>query len=162
MTVKTQITFKDFLMFHLKSSFPRLMAFLLILMLAFILKESVDGNTENTLLQSVPVWSGILLVFMVIRSFFSIRFAFNSNKNIQERIDYTFTEETIRARGETFEEEFTWNSVYKVKENKGWFLIYQNAQVMSMVPKKFFAKEQVSGLRTIIKANQVKAKLRKD
>jgi hypothetical protein len=162
MTVKTQITFRDFLMFHLKSSLPRLMAFLLILLVAFILKESVDGNTENNLLQSVPVWFGILLGFMVIRSFFSIRFAFNSNRNIQERIDYTFTEERIHTRGETFEEDFTWSSVYKVRENKDWFLIYQNPQIMSMVPKSFFTKEQVCGLRAIIINNKIKAKLRKD
>lgn len=162
MTVKTQITFKDFLMFHLKSSLPRLIVFLLILLVAFILKESADGNTENNLLHSVPLWFVILLGFMAIRSFFSIRFAFNTNRNIQERIDYTFTGENIHIRGETFEEDFTWSSVYKVKELKDWFLIYQNAQVMNMVPKKFFTREQVSEFRNLIEINKVKAKLRED
>lgn len=162
MTVKTQITFRDFLLFHIKSSLLRLIAFLLILLVFFIIKESVDGSPETDLLRSTSMWFAILLLFMVIRSYFSIKFAFSSNKNIQESITYTFTDEKIRIEGETFDEDFTWNSVYKIKENKDWFLIYQNAQVMNMVPKKFFTREQVSGLRAIIINNKVKAKLRKD
>ena len=162
MTVKTQITFKDFLMFHIKSSLLRLMVFLLILLVFFIIKESVDGSTEQDLLQSIPLWFAILILFIAIRSFFSVRFAFNSNKNIQESITYIFTDDKIRMVGETFDEDVVWSSIYKVKENKDWFLIYQSAQVMNMVPKKFFPKEQISELRNMIKANNIKAKLRND
>lgn len=162
MTVKTQITFRDFLLFHIKSSLLRLIAFLLILLVFFIIKESVDGSPETDLLRSTSMWFAILLLFMVIRSYFSIKFAFSSNKNIQESITYTFTDEKIRIEGETFDEDFTWNSVYKIKENKDWFLIYQSAQVMNMVTKKFLTKGQVSELRNMIKANHIKAKLRKD
>ncbi|KAA0128107.1 YcxB family protein [Chryseobacterium sp. SN22] len=162
MTVKTQITFRDFLLFHIKSSLLRLIVFLLILLVFFIIKESVDGSPETDLLRSTSMWFAILLLFMVIRSYFSIKFAFSSNKNIQESITYTFTDEKIRIEGETFDEDFTWNSVYKIKENKDWFLIYQSAQVMNMVPKKFLTKGQVSELRNMIKANHIKAKLRKD
>ena len=162
MTVKTQITFKDFLMFHIKSSLLRLAVFLLILLLFFIIKESVDGSTEKDLLQSVPLWFAILILFIAIRSFFSVRFAFNPNKNIQESITYIFTDNKIRMVGETFDEDVAWSSIYKVKENKDWFLIYQSAKVMNMVPKKFFTKGQVSELRNMIKINHVKAKLRND
>lgn len=162
MTVKTQITFRDFLIFHIKSSLLRLIVFLLILLVFFIIKESVDGSTEKDLLQSVPLWFAILILFIAIRSFFSVRFAFNSNKNIQESITYIFTDDKIRMVGETFDEDVTWSSVYKVKENKDWFLMYQSAKVMNMVPKKFFTKGQVSELRNMIKANHVKAKLRED
>ncbi|KMQ69535.1 hypothetical protein ACM39_00245 [Chryseobacterium sp. FH2] len=87
---------------------------------------------------------------------------FYSNKNIQECIFYTFTNETIHTKGETFEGEFHWNTVYKVKENTDWFLIYQNAQIMNMIPKKFFTKNQILELRNIIKNNKVKSKLRND
>lgn len=162
MTVKTQITFKDFMMFHIRSSLLRLIVFLLILLVFFIIKESVDGSTEKDLLQSVPLWFAILILFIAIRSFFSVRFAFNSNKNIQESITYIFTDNKIRMVGETFDEDVPWSSVYKIKENKDWFLIYQSAKVMNMVPKKFFTKEQISELRNMIKANHVKAKLRND
>ncbi|WP_294284211.1 YcxB family protein [uncultured Chryseobacterium sp.] len=162
MTVKTQITFRDFLVFHIKSSLLRLIVFLLILLMFFVIKESVDSSAETDLLRSTSMWFAILILFMVIRSYFSVRFAFSSNKNIQESITYTFTDEKIRIQGETFEEEISWSSIYKVKENKDWFLIYQSAQVMNMVPKKFLTKEQISALRRIIKSNKVKAKLGED
>jgi len=162
MTVRTQITFKDFMMFHIRSSLLRLIVFLFILLVFFIIKESVDGSTEKDLLQSVPLWFAILILFIAIRSFFSVRFAFNSNKNIQESITYIFTDNKIRMVGETFDEDVPWSSVYKIKENKDWFLIYQSAKVMNMVPKKFFTKEQISELRNMIKTNNIKAKLRND
>jgi hypothetical protein len=99
---------------------------------------------------------------MILRTYFSLKNAFYSNNQIQESITYTFTNEFIHTKGETFEEDFSWNSVHKIKENKDWFLIYQNAQVMNIVPKKYFTKDQISELRNIIKNNSVKAKLRND
>lgn len=36
------------------------------------------------------------------------------------------------------------------------------AQTMNMVSKKFFTKNQISGLRDLIRENKVKAKLRND
>ncbi|WP_336731307.1 YcxB family protein [Chryseobacterium sp. VD8] len=155
-TVKTHISFKDFLMFHLKSSLIRLIAFPLLILLFFIVKLCADGNSEQEILLSASMWLGIMFLFIVIRSFLRLRFAFSSNKKIQEPITYIFTE------GETFDAEFAWNTVYKVKENKEWFLIYQSAQTMNMVPKKYFTKDQITGLRRMITENNVKAKLRKE
>jgi small-conductance mechanosensitive channel len=159
-TVKTLITFKDFLIFQLKSSLTRLIAFPLLILLFFIVKQFTDGNSEKEILLSASMWLAIMFLFIVIRSFLRLRFAFNSNKKIQESISYTFNNEKIRTEGETFDGDFTWDSVHKVKENKDWFLIYQSAQTMNMVPKKFFTKEQISELRNIIKSNNVKSKLR--
>lgn len=161
-TVKTLITFRDFLIFHLKSSLTRLIAFPLLILLFFIVKQFTDGTSEKEILLSASMWFGIMFLFIVIRSFLRLRFAFNSNKKLQESISYTFTNEKIRTEGETFDGEFAWDSVHKVKENKDWFLIYQSAQTMNMVPKKFFTKDQISELRNIIGSNHVKAKLRND
>ncbi len=162
MTVKTRITFKDFLIFNIKNSLSRLIVFPLLILLFFIIKQFMDGSSERDILQSASIWFTVLFLFIVIRSFFRLKFAFNSNKKIQESISYTFTPEKIQTEGETFEGDFTWNTVHKVKENKDWFLIYQSAQTMNMVPKKYFTKNQISELRTIITSNGVKAKLRND
>lgn len=150
------------MMFHLKSSLIRLIAFPLLIVLFFIVKLFADGNSEKEILLSASMWLGIMFVFIVIRSFLRLRFAFSSNKKIQESITYIFTEEKIRTEGETFDAEFAWNTVYKVKENKEWFLIYQSAQTMNMVPKKYFTKDEITGLRRMITENNVKAKLRKE
>ncbi|WBV61372.1 YcxB family protein [Chryseobacterium camelliae] len=161
-TVKTHITFKDFLIFNIKNSLSRLIVFPLLVLLFFVLKQCMDGSSERDILQSASLWFAVLFLFIVIRSFFRLRFVFHSNKKIQESISYTFTHEKIRTEGETFDGDFTWSTVHKVKENRDWFLIYQSTQTMNMVPKKYFSKEQISELRTIIKSNHVKAKLRND
>jgi hypothetical protein len=122
----------------------------------------MEGSSEKEILHSALIWLAIIFLFIIIRSFLRLRFAFHSNKKIQENISYTFTHEKIRTEGETFDGDFSWNTVYKVKENREWFLIYQSAQTMNMIPKKYFTKNQVSELRSIIKNSGVKSSLRKD
>lgn len=162
MTVKTLITFKDFLIFNLKNSLLRIIVFPIIALIFFGINYFNTDNDNREFMESASIWLMVFFVFIIIRTYFSVKNIFNSNKKIQEVISYTFTDEKIRTEGETFDGDFTWNSVYKVKENKDWFLIYQSAQTMNMVPKKFFTKDQISGLRDIIRQNKVKAKLRND
>ena len=161
-TVKTQITFRDFLLFHLKNSLIRFMVFSLITLFVFIANFYNAERDDHEMYRQIIIWWFIFSIFLVIRSYFSVKKAFYSNKNVQETIIYTFTVEKICIEGETFDSDFTWADVHKVKENKDWFLIYQSAQVMNMVPKKYFTREQIPELRNIIKAGHVKARLRKD
>lgn len=161
-TVKTHITFKDFLMFNVKNSLTRILIFPSLALIFFVIKHFMEESDERDLLGSASMWFLIVFVFIVIRSYFRLKNAFYSNKKIQETISYTFTDENVLNKGETFEGEFGWNTVYRVKEKKEWFLIYQSAHVMNMVPKKYFTKEQISELRNIIKNNHVEAKLRND
>lgn len=162
MTVKTLITFKDFLMFNLKNSLIRIIVFPIIALIFFGINYYNADNDNREFMESASIWLLVFFVFIIIRTYFSVKNIFNSNKKIQEIISYTFTDDKIRTEGETFDGDFTWNSVYKVKENKEWFLIYQSARIMNMVPKKFFTKDQISGLRDLIRKNKVKAKLRND
>lgn len=162
MTVKTLITFRDFLIFNLKNSLLRIIVFPIIALIFFGINYFNTDNDNREFMESASIWLIVFFVFIIIRTYFSVKNIFNSNKKIQEVISYTFTDEKIRTKGETFDGDFTWNSVYKVKENKDWFLIYQSAQTMNMVPKKFFTKDQISELRDLIRQNKVKAKLRND
>ncbi|WP_100376292.1 YcxB family protein [Chryseobacterium geocarposphaerae] len=161
-TVNTHITFKDFLMFNVKNSLTRILVFPLLALIFFVVKQLMEESEERDILSSASIWFLFVFVFIVIRSYFRLKNAFYSNKKIQENISYTFTDENVLNKGETFEGEFGWDTVYKVKENKEWFLIYQTAHVMNMVPKKYFKKDQISGLRNTIRNNHVKAKLRND
>ncbi|KIC63627.1 YcxB family protein [Chryseobacterium taiwanense] len=161
-TVKTHIVFKDFLIFNVKNSLSRILIFPLLALVFFITKYFMEESDERNILESASMWLLFAFVFIVIRSYFRLKNAFYSNKKIQEHISYTFTNEHIRNQGETFEGEFSWNSVFRVKEKKEWFLIYQSVHVMNMVPKKYFTKDQILELRNIITSNQVKAKLRND
>lgn len=160
--VKTHITFKDFLMFHLKNSLIRIIVFPIIALIFFGINYYNADNDNREFMESASVWLLVFFVFIIIRTYFSVKNIFYSNKNIQEMISYTFTDEKIRTEGKTFDAYVTWDSIYKVKEKKEWLLIYQTAQTMNMVPKKFFTKDQISELRDLIRKNNVKAKLRND
>lgn len=160
MTVETHITFKDFLNFNLKNSLPRLIIFSLIILAVLGLNLYNTEIDTKQIFRSAMIWFAVLFVFIVVRSYFRLKNTFYSNKKIQEKIVYTFTEEKIQTKGETFDGDFTWKTVYKVKENKDWFLIYQSKLTMNMVAKKYFTKEQILELRNMIKNNNVKAKLR--
>lgn len=162
MTVKTLITFKDFLIFNLKNSLIRIIVFPIIALTFFGINYYNSDHDNREFMESASIWLMVFFVFIIIRTYFSVKNIFNSNKKIQKVISYTFTDEKIRTEGETFDGDFTWNSVYKVKENKEWFLIYQSAQTMNMVPKKFFTKDEIAELRDLIRQNKVKAKLRND
>ena len=117
---------------------------------------------NEQILQSFYFWFFICIVSIFILTMVRLRKAYFSNKRFQENLSYTFTNEKIHTKGETFEEEFIWSSVYSVNENKNWFMIYLSSYLMKIIPKKDFTKEQISELRNIIRSNQVKAKLRND
>lgn len=161
-TVKTEITFKDFLMFHFKNSLIRFIVYPIIISVFLSINFYNAENDRREFLQLISIFLFIFFTFMMVRTYFSLKNIFYSNKQIQETISYTFTEENIRTKGETFDADFTWKTVHKVKENKDWLLIYQSAQIMNMVPKKYFTKDEILELRNIIKSNDVKAKLRND
>lgn len=160
-TIKTRITFKEFFLYYLKSNVMLFISMPILAMIFFILKDFNEGS-EKEIYQSSSFWLIIICVFISSRSYLRLRRSFYSNKKIQENISYTFTNEKMYVKGETFEAEVIWNTVYKVKENKNWFLIFQSAQIMNMIPKKYFTENQISELRNIIKDNNVKSKLLND
>ncbi len=159
MTVKTHITLKDFLNFNIKNSLPRIIIFSFIILIFLVLNLYNTENDTQNILQSASIWFAAVFVFIIIRSYFRLKNAFYSNKKIQEEIVYTFTDEKVQTKGETFEGDFAWNTVYKIKETKEWLLIYQSKTTMNMVPKKYFSQSEIIELRKIIGKNNVKAKL---
>lgn len=160
MTIKTQITFKDYCNFYLKKIFTPLLTICLIALFCLFIRETITMNEQ--ILQSFYFWFFICIVSIFILTMVRLRKAYFSNKRFQENLSYTFTNEKVHTKGETFEEEFNWSSVYSVNENKNWFMIYLSSYLMKIIPKKDFTKEQISELRNIIRSNQVKAKLRND
>lgn len=162
MTVKTHITFKDFLNFNIKNSFPRIIIFSLIILAIFGLNFSNAEYNTKEIFKSASIWFAAVFVFIIIRSYFRLKNAFYSNKKIQEEIIYTFTDEKVQTKGETFDGDFTWNTVHRVKETKDWLLIYQSKTTMNMIPKKYFSPSEIIELRNIIEKNNLKARLRND
>lgn len=160
MTIKTRITFKDFLKFNLKNSLPRIVIFILIVTILLCLNFYNADQYTQEMLRSASIWFLLFFAFIVIRSYFKLKKVFTSNKTIQEEIIYTFTDDKIETKGETFDVNFSWDKVFLVKENKEWFLIYQSNTIMNMIPKKFFSSQEIFELRKIIRNKKIKTKLK--
>lgn len=133
--------------------------FSMIILVFFALNFYNSSQESEEILKQAIIWFAVVFVFMIVRGYFRLKKAFLSNQRIQEEIVYTFTDEKVFAKGETFESDFLWSSVFRVKENKDWFLIYQSKTTMNMIPKKYFAENEVLELRNLIKHSGVKAKL---
>lgn len=162
MIIKTHISFKDFLKFNIKNSLSRIIIFSLILLLFCCLNLYNAENEMQENFKSASVWLAVIIIFMFVRTYFRLKNAFFSNKKIQEQITYIFSNDKVEAKGETFETDFTWNTVFEVKELKDWFLIYQSARTMNMIAKENMDKDQIIEFRKMVTDNGVKSKLRKD
>lgn len=166
MEIQTKIIFKDYWNLHLNNFPKNVLSLLIIFLVPIVLSIYFYKIFEDTFQNNNLIYFIILLIFIFIyfpyRHYKTIKKVFYSNKKIQENIIYTFNEEKIHVKGESFESEFTWKSIFKLKELKDWFLIYQSMNVMNIVPKKNFTKEQIHELRQIILKNELKAKLKND
>lgn len=122
-------------------------------------------NAENDkleILKSATVWFVAIIALMIVFKYFRLKKSFYSSPKVQEVILYTFNDENFQMNGETFEMDFSWKTVYRVRETRGWFLIYKNKRVMHMIPKENFSADDIAGLRTIISNNELRANLRRD
>ena len=85
------------------------------------------------------------LLYLPIGVFRSARKLFDSSKMLHEQLSYTFTAESIVAAGQTFNTTIKWESLFKTKETRQWFLLYTNAQAAMVVPKSAFASAEEIG-----------------
>jgi hypothetical protein len=100
----------------------------------------------------IPVFAILFLLYLPIAVHRSAGRVYNSSKTLHERIVYTFTPETIVAKGETSDFTVQWQSLHKAKETKDWFLIYTNTQSAMVIPKKtFHSNEEIERLRMMTK-----------
>ncbi len=68
----------------------------------------------------------------------------------------------MKAKGETFQSKLEWYKTYKVWEIQDWFLIYQSNLVFNLIPKRYFADNQLIEFRDLLrKASIPKLKIKK-
>lgn len=85
-----------------------------------------------------------------IHIYFAAKRNFKTNPRATEQIVYQFEPQTIQIAGESFNSELTWDRIYSVTENKDWILIWQNAQVANVVPKRDFKAGELNFFKMIV------------
>lgn len=166
MEIQTKITFKDYWKYYLGELLKKSSIIIFIIAMIYLLYTVIFEIIPNF---SADFYS-IFIIFIVVFGLFflplsiyrRIRKVFFSNKKIQELITYEISEEKVIQKGEDFESEFTWSSLFKVKEIKNWFVLYHSSHGVNLIPKNSMNKDQIQELREIILRNGVKAKLKND
>ena len=93
---------------------------------------------------------GVVLILLPPASWIQARRQYDSNKPLSEKIEYVFTPDNISLTGQTFNTTISWESLYKVKEMRDWFLLYTNRQVAFVIPKSAWAEEDIAIFRSFV------------
>lgn len=112
--------------------------FLLLAVLGLI----IDELNHLSYILSYGISGLIILLAPYVTITLKAKRSFFSNKMLQEEIAYEFTKDKIIMTGTSFRSEMEWSKIYKVREVKDWYLIYQSKQAMNLIPKDALRDQQ--------------------
>jgi hypothetical protein len=128
---------------------------------AIILLSLVSIGSDNFQYQGLLV-GGVMAGLLPLFVHFNANKQYSSNNRLKEEMVYEIEKEKVKIKGSTFSTEWNWDAIFKLEETKKWFLIWQDAQQVNVLPKKAFTQDQLYELRErIVEALGPKAKLRK-
>lgn len=75
---------------------------------------------------------------------------YKSTKALHESVTYEITSSFISMNGESFNSTLHWKTLYRVREIKGWFLLYTTRSTALIIPKKVFnSNEEINTFRNL-------------
>lgn len=98
----------------------------------------------------------IIWIFIYFRTISSMKKNILANKKNEEFQTITFTEKSYLQEGKTFKIENFWNEVFKIKETKSWFLIYQKRNVAFPIIKADLKENQYNELKALFNSLNIK------
>ncbi|MBA2610442.1 MAG: YcxB family protein [Bacteroidetes bacterium] len=162
--ISTKLNINDYIkatfqLFYRKWS----MILLTVIGISMLLMIPASNNFFNKFPIGQLVFGLIFTVALPILIYINARKNYRSNKRISETINYEFDNTEIRLNGESFSANLTWDKTYSVTENNYWILIWQNKQVVNIIPKKDFTVEKLNFFKEIVnKQTGLKNKLKRD
>ncbi len=153
MTLQAKPTFSIFLKVLLDKIFRHRIARLFFLML-FIFTIDVDlTNDAGRTALDIQLYSinGILLCVTIILLFLAAaRQMFQNMPQFRELITYTFVEQGIIVRGDTFESVIDWRNIQRIDESRDSFILTQPGMNWFIIPKKQMQDSQHELLRDVM------------
>ncbi|MBS9524005.1 YcxB family protein [Litoribacter alkaliphilus] len=68
---------------------------------------------------------------------------------LREKFTYKLDRERIQVLGESFDTTFSWKKLYKFEVSDHWVLLWQNAQMALLIPKRDVTEGQIQRLKDI-------------
>lgn len=153
MRFKTKIEFRDYLglMFLLSYRKPVIL-FILIMGFGFIAYSLFFLPWAPGELPWLELLVGFYLIFLIPFAVYrTSKRNFNSNKRIQETIEYEFGDGKMKVTGESFSSELDLDKTYKIEELKKWFLIFQSKPTANLIPKESLSENEIAALRELFR-----------
>ena len=106
-----------------------------------------------------------LLVVFIIPLFHYLLFYIKSknllkNYRLSENIEFIFNKDFFEEKGDTFDIKHFWDKLYKIKECKNYFLIYQNKNRANIIPKTNITDNQYNELKELFSSLNIKKSLK--
>jgi YcxB-like protein len=160
MLIKTKLSERDFINASLVLLYTKTSTKVITGIFAlFFAIETLTLASRHTNSFFQIIYPLLLLVFPPGTTYFAAKRAFAANKANGEAIEYDFEEAGISTKGETFNGQASWDTIYKVTQTKNWILIWRDRQVANPIPKKDISDEQAVTLKEILDKNNVKNNL---
>ncbi len=156
MTIKTKVTFKEYLrlIFHL--AYDRTILKILICVAMLILLWIIFYYLNFFNLPKPVIYQYITLVLiMVVQStiiYITILRNYLSSNHLRESLKIEITHEEIKITGESFYMEVQMEKFYKIVERENWFLLYQNTLSAIIIAKKDMSKKNIIKFREILRS----------
>jgi hypothetical protein len=139
MTIKTKISFKEYVLLLYRLTYKKpVMKLLLVVAVAMLVW--IVGYYTNILPVPKPTiyqYTTFFLITIVQPTviYTTIRKNYRSSSHLKEELKIEFTTTEIKMRGDSFYTVLEWAKIYKVQELKDWVLIYQNSLSAVIIPK---------------------------
>ena len=120
------------------------------IMLLFIL-SFLAGHKEANSSPITQVFFGVgTLVFLPLSVYISSNKAYKASRVLQEELVYEFTNDKMIITGTGINAERSLDNIYKIREFKNWFLIYENDKAANLIYKKRIPAGELAELRGIL------------
>ncbi len=117
------------------------------LTLGFLSYFGIMSEKENMTFQFI--FGSVLTFLTPYKVYATAKRNFNSNQRLQEEIEYEFTSEKMKIKGESFNSELEWNKTNRIEELKKWFLIFQSKIIANLIPKENLTELEIEEMRKI-------------
>ncbi|HLK27958.1 MAG TPA: hypothetical protein VKT28_05210 [Puia sp.] len=161
LTIKNTLTKKDYInaSFAILISRPifKIVIGFVILGISFPILTSLFNNKTFLLDELIPPVIFLILFFVFI--YYQISKSFATNRRASEDIQYTFEEDVLIIKGETFSASFTLDKLVKVTKTNHWLLIWQTKQSANIIPLDKISNDQLNEIKKHLDWHKVKNNL---
>jgi hypothetical protein len=84
--------------------------------------------------------------------YWTIKRNYESSNHLREPLEITVDHRELSMKGQSFYTEIAWNKVFKIEEEKKWFLIYQNNLSAILISKKDLSNNETQEFNDILSA----------